>query len=50
MTAWKCALLALSGGVLLQAGTCATDVGYLMVQALATQLAAALRSGATGSA
>jgi len=50
MKAWKCAFLALSGGVLLQAGSCATDFGYLIMQALATQLAAALLSGATGSA
>ncbi len=50
MKAWKCTLLALSGGVLLQAGSCATDFGYLIMQALATQLAAALLSGATGSA
>lgn len=49
MKKWKYAMLALSGGVLLQAGSCATDFGYLIMQALATQIAAALVSGAAGA-
>jgi hypothetical protein len=50
MKAWKWTALALAGGVLLQLGACATDLGYYLLQALATQLATAALTAATGAA
>ncbi len=38
MKVWKRALLLAASAVLLQAGTCATDFGYYLMQALASEL------------
>ena len=42
MKVWKLAALALCGGVVLQLASCATDIAYLLIQSLATQLASGL--------
>jgi hypothetical protein len=49
MKAWKWTTLVLSGGVLLQFSACASDFGYYVMQALATQIVTALASAATGT-
>jgi len=48
MKAWKATALFLSGGLLLQLGSCATDFMYYLMQALATQLISSLLNAATG--
>jgi hypothetical protein len=50
MRRWKWIALAASGGMLLQVGSCATDFLYYVLQALATQFASALVTGAAGTA
>ena len=50
MKVWKWTALALSGAVLLQWASCATDRAYLLLQTLATQVAAGLVGGALGAA
>ena len=50
MKARKWIALALAGGFLLQLGACATDLGYYLLQALATQIASAALTAATGAA
>jgi hypothetical protein len=53
MKVWKWTALAVSGAVLLQLASCATDLAYLVLQSLATQVAAGLVGtalGATGTA
>lgn len=48
MKAWKWTALALSGGVLLQLSTCASDFGYYVMQALATQIVTGIVSATAG--
>lgn len=50
MKVWKLAALALSGAVLFQWASCATDLAYLLVQSLATQVASGLIGTALGAA
>ncbi len=48
MKAWKATALFVSGGLLLQLGSCATDFMYYLMQALATQLVSGLLNAAAG--
>ncbi len=47
MKAWKWTALVLTGGVLLQLNTCAVDLAYYVMQALATQVVSQMLTSAT---
>ena len=49
MRACKWMALAAAGGLLLQVGACATDFMYMVLQGLATQVAAGLVQQALGA-
>lgn len=50
MKAWKWIALSGAGALLLQAGACATDLAYYVMQAIATQLVSAALTAAAGTA
>ncbi|MBP7748161.1 MAG: hypothetical protein KA383_18765 [Phycisphaerae bacterium] len=50
MRKWKWIALTLAGGTLLQLSACASDLGYYVLQLVATQIVSALVNSATTGA